>query len=240
MKKIIAMLLALCMVFALCACGQPAAPAADQPAAAGDAPAAEDAAPAEDTVTVMVPPVSSTYQDDIDTWAAEFTAMYPNIKIEVIKTSWDDHNGKLSTMANAGEAPDIAEVILLHHRHRMSTWASALTSRPVHGCRAGWPTTIRTRWTTCPSRTLSTACPSTSPFSPSAPTREMLEAAGADVAKIQTEGWTYEEFLEVIKNGTTADCFGFAFANSGVTAVRRSSTSWVLCRWPHQRLHSLS
>lgn len=38
MKKIIAMLLALCMVFALCACGQPAAPAADQPAAAGDAP----------------------------------------------------------------------------------------------------------------------------------------------------------------------------------------------------------
>ena len=30
--------------------------------------------------------------------------------MEVIKTSWDDHNGKLSTMANAGEAPDIAEV----------------------------------------------------------------------------------------------------------------------------------
>ncbi len=38
MKKIIAMLLALCMVFALCACGQPAAPATDQPAAAGDVP----------------------------------------------------------------------------------------------------------------------------------------------------------------------------------------------------------
>lgn len=110
MKKIIAMLLALCMVFALCACGQTAAPAAEQPAAAETAAAAEDAAPAEDTVTVMVPPVSSTYQDDIDTWAAEFTAMYPNIKIEVIKTSWDDHNDKLSTMANAGEAPDIAEI----------------------------------------------------------------------------------------------------------------------------------
>ena len=27
--------------------------------------------------------------------------------------------------------------------------------------------------------------------------KEMLEAAGADVAKIQSEGWTYEEFLEV-------------------------------------------
>ena len=38
------------------------------------------------------------------------------------------------------------------------------------------------------------------------------------MAKIQSEGWTYEEFLEVIKNGTTDDCFGFVFANSGVTA----------------------
>lgn len=48
--------------------------------------------------------------------------------------------------------------------------------------------------------------------------REMLEAAGADVAKIQSEGWTYEEFLEILKAGTTSDCFGFVFANSGVTA----------------------
>ena len=30
MKKLLAMLLALCMVFALCACGQTAAPAADE------------------------------------------------------------------------------------------------------------------------------------------------------------------------------------------------------------------
>ena len=46
MKKILALILALCLVFALCACGQsaapaPAAPAADAPAA--DAPAADDA-----------------------------------------------------------------------------------------------------------------------------------------------------------------------------------------------------
>lgn len=47
--------------------------------------------------------------------------------------------------------------------------------------------------------------------------KEMLEAAGADVEKIQTEGWTFDEFLDIIKNGTTDDCFGFVFANSGVT-----------------------
>ena len=54
MKKIFALLLALCMVFALCACGSSAAPAASDaaPAPAADdaapAPAADDAAPAAD------------------------------------------------------------------------------------------------------------------------------------------------------------------------------------------------
>lgn len=44
MKKILALVLALCMVFALCACGQSAAPAEEAPAA--EAPAAEAEAPA--------------------------------------------------------------------------------------------------------------------------------------------------------------------------------------------------
>ena len=48
MKKFLAMMLALCMVFALCACGQQAAAPAEAPAAAPAeaAPAAEEAAPA--------------------------------------------------------------------------------------------------------------------------------------------------------------------------------------------------
>ena len=55
MKKILALILALCLVFALCACGQsaapaPAAPAADAPAA--DAPAAD--APAADVAPAAV------------------------------------------------------------------------------------------------------------------------------------------------------------------------------------------
>lgn len=48
MKKLIAMLLALVMVFALCACGKTEAPAA------GEAPAAEKTAPAEDAAAVTV------------------------------------------------------------------------------------------------------------------------------------------------------------------------------------------
>ena len=50
MKKIVALLMALCMVFALCACGESAAPAATEApaadAAATEAPAAEPEAPA--------------------------------------------------------------------------------------------------------------------------------------------------------------------------------------------------
>ena len=53
MKKIVAMLLALVMVFALCACGQSAAPAASDTSAASDTAAASDAAaPAADSFKV--------------------------------------------------------------------------------------------------------------------------------------------------------------------------------------------
>ena len=58
MKKALALLLALCMVFALCACGQQAAPAPAAEAPAAEAPAAEEApaAPAQE-VTINFPTV---------------------------------------------------------------------------------------------------------------------------------------------------------------------------------------
>ena len=52
MKKIVALLMALCMVFALCACGQSAAPAATE-APAADAAATE--APAADSTKPILP-----------------------------------------------------------------------------------------------------------------------------------------------------------------------------------------
>ena len=218
MKKIIAMLLALVMVLALCACGsQPSAEQTQAPAAEeSKAPAEETPAAAEDTITVMVPPVTGTYLDDIDKWAAEFTEMYPNLHIEVIKTSWDDHNSKLSTMATSGEAPDIAEVSYstigslvelgvgveiadYMDADRLADYdQNAMDYMSIEGKAYGLPLYIT--------------------IQSLGANREMLEAAGADVAKIQSEGWTYEEFLEILKAGTTSDCFGFVFANSGVTA----------------------
>ena len=60
MKKVLALILALCMVVALCACGQSAAPAATEEPAAADAPAAEAPAEAEawapsEPITLIVP-----------------------------------------------------------------------------------------------------------------------------------------------------------------------------------------
>ena len=93
MKKILALALALCMVFALCACGQQAAPAAAPaaPAAApAEAPAAE-AAPADDTVYELniYHTFSATGHEEM--WfqkAAEEIAKQTNGKV-VVKTAPD-------------------------------------------------------------------------------------------------------------------------------------------------------
>ena len=56
MKKILALVLALCMVFALAACGETAAPAASEaPAEATEAPAETTEAPAEEPAEVTDP-----------------------------------------------------------------------------------------------------------------------------------------------------------------------------------------
>ena len=90
MKKYLALLLALAMVFALCACGESAAPAAT--------PAPESAAPAEETPAEPAEPAEKAPEDytgnlvvysphDADPLNAGvemFRQVYPNINVEVI------------------------------------------------------------------------------------------------------------------------------------------------------------
>ena len=120
MKKIVTMLLVCVMVLGLFAgCGngstqQTTAPAATTAAAttaaaSGETEAQETEA-TPDTIVIMAPPVTGNYLENLKTWAADFQELYPNLTVQVIETSWGDHNDKLSTMAQAGEAPDIAEI----------------------------------------------------------------------------------------------------------------------------------
>ena len=112
MKKIVTMLLVVVMVLGLAACGATTAAATEAPTEAKAEP---------DTIVIMAPPVTGNYLTNLKTWADDFHALYPNLTVEIIETSWGDHNDKLSTMAQAGgknpdgidEALEIARNMIL-------------------------------------------------------------------------------------------------------------------------------
>ena len=196
MKKIISMLLVCVMVLGLFAMGA--------------------SAESKDTIVVMAPPVTGGYLEKLETWKADFEAEHPNLTIEIIGTSWDEHNGKLSTMAQAGEAPDIAEIssgalgtfvemgvavdiAKYMDADRLADYdEGALKYMSLEGTTYGLPLYLT--------------------IQSIGANKTMMEELGIDVKKIQQEGWTYEEFVDVIKKGTTDKCYGFVFANAGVTA----------------------
>ena len=105
MKKFLAMLLALCMVFALCACG-----------AKEEAPAAAPAAPAEDAAPekVEVSMIAAQYGTQTADWWAnfvkEFNAANEGINLVVDVVSWNDIYTVVNTRIANGEAPDLLNI----------------------------------------------------------------------------------------------------------------------------------
>ena len=198
MKKLLALMLACLMIVGLFA---------------GSAMAESEK---EDTIVIMAPPVTGNYLENLKTWAADFHELHPNLTVEIIETSWGDHNDKLSTMAQAGEAPDIAEIssnalgtfvemgVAIDIAQYMSADRladydeNALKYLSLEGTTYGLPLYLT--------------------IQSIGANKTMMTELGIDVAKIQQEGWSYEEFLETIKTGTKDGCYGFIFANSGVTA----------------------
>jgi len=217
MKKIIAMLLAVVMVLGLFAgCGEKAPAEPTKAPAAQDDPIVAEPSNEPDTIVVMAPPVTGAYLENLKVWAADFNKDYPHLTVEIIETSWGDHSDKLSTMAQAGEAPDIAEIssgalgtyvemgVAIDIAKYMSADrladydANAVEYMSLEGTVYGLPLYLT--------------------IQSIGANKTLMEELGIDVAKIQNEGWTYEEFLDVIKLGTTDSRYGFVFANSGVTA----------------------
>ena len=203
MKKLVALTMATAMTLSLAACGGASSSSAAASTATTDtaSSAAEStASEAEDTITVMVPPVTGDYLDKMTEWADEFHEMYPNLTMEVIGTSWDDHTTKLSTMAQAGEAPDISEISYAGLATYVENGTALNLSEYMDKDQ------------------LADFDQNALDYMSLGANKDMLEAAGVDVAKVQESGWTYDEFMEAIKNGTKDDTFGFVFANSGATA----------------------
>ena len=215
MKKFLALALALALALTtLVACGgggtsTPAStPASSGSAAATDAP---------DTITLLLPPVSGTYQDQLATWAKEFNALYPNLTLEFETASWEDYKDKLDVQVNAGTPPDIAFVEqdnvgkyadsgllvditgLIGSEQLADFDESALSFYRLGDALYGLPVYI------------SVQCLGGN--------KAMLEEANIDWKKVQTEGWTFEEFREAIQAGSKDGRYGFIFACAGVTAA---------------------
>lgn len=199
MKKFIALLLASVMVLGLFAMGVSA-----------------ETTGAEDKIVIMAPPVTTNYLSNLETWAADFHALYPNLTVEIIPTSWDDHNGKLSTMAQAGEAPDIAEISSNALGTFVEMGVAIDIAKYMEDGRLADYDEAALKYLSLEGTTY--GLPLYLTIQSLGANKTMMEELGIDVAKIQKEGWTYEEFLDVIKKGTKDGTYGFVFANSGVTA----------------------
>ena len=110
MKKILALLLALVMVFALAACGQQAAPApAEKPAEAAPAGAAPaEAAPAEATeITLWTYPIGNWGNEEVVKGLTDAFTAETGIKVKVEFLAYADGDDKVNTAITAKQAPDL-------------------------------------------------------------------------------------------------------------------------------------
>ena len=117
MKKILALALALCMIFALCACGQQAAPApaAEKPAEA--APAADAAAPAAEPAagqTVLklwcIATESDANRPAYLKAIEEYEKAHPDVKIEMEAFENESYKTKIKAAMIGGDADDLPDI----------------------------------------------------------------------------------------------------------------------------------
>ena len=116
MKKILAMLLALVMVFALCACGGTTTPPAnDQPSSQPE----ENSAPVADEITLDV--IICEYGTNTREWflgsgmdgtnfVDKFEKENPGIKLNLEVVSWNDVYTVVDTRIASNQAPDILNI----------------------------------------------------------------------------------------------------------------------------------
>ena len=113
MKKLLALLLALCMVFALAACSNNEGETQSQDPAPASDPAGEDTqepAPAGDPVTITVASFNIGSYTDSAAWdpiIEAFNAEYPNVTVEIMPVTYTDGDQQLANLIAGGNAPDV-------------------------------------------------------------------------------------------------------------------------------------
>ena len=130
MKKILALALALCMIFALCACGQQAAPAPAAEAPAAEAPAAEapaaEAPAAEQTVLKLwcIATESDANRPAYLQAIADYEAAHPDVKIEMEAFENESYKTKIKAAMIGGDAEDLPDIFF--------TWSGAFLGEFVN------------------------------------------------------------------------------------------------------------
>lgn len=174
----------------------------------------------KDVVTALLPPVSPTYQDKLNSYIEEFNNSSETIEIEVTTTSWEDMGQKLDVQVNAGSPPDIAFIGADGvSKYLDMGMAVDITKYLPEEAVADFDENVLNYFSVGEGIY---GLPAYCEVQCIGGNREMLEAAGIDWRAVQQNGWTYEEFREAIKKGVKQDgdntVYGFLFACSGVAA----------------------
>lgn len=175
----------------------------------------------KDTITALLPPVSSGFQDRFEQISKDFNDKYPNLTLKIEPASWEDMTQKLDTQVNAGSPPDIAFIgsdgISKYLQQGMlmditdavdSNMYDDFDQAPIAYMKKGEGLY---------------GFPAYMEVHALGGNRQFLEDAGIDWKKVQKEGWTFDEFREaihkgVVKEGDVTKRYGFVFANAGVTS----------------------
>ena len=108
MKKLIAMLLALVMVFGLVACSVETVEPTTAAPVATEAGATEAAGPAPVEISLWTFPVGKWGDEaTVSGWVSAFNAKYPHITVNVEYLNYDNGDDKVSTAIEGGQAPNL-------------------------------------------------------------------------------------------------------------------------------------
>lgn len=175
----------------------------------------------KDVVTALLPPVSATYQEKINTYVDNFNSENADIEIKVTTASWEDMTQKLDVQVNAGSPPDIAFIGSDGTSKYLDMGMAVDITEYLSEDQIGdFDSNVLDYFRNGDGIY---GLPAYCEVQCIGGNKELLEAAGIDWKAIQKNGWTYDEFREAIKKGVVKEndmtkTYGFLFACSGVAA----------------------
>lgn len=190
-------------------------------ASASTAPTSSASA-AKDTITALLPPISTQFPQETAQYVKDFETQYPNLTLKVEPVSWDDETQKLDVQVNAGTPPDISFIASTDIPKYVSTGllmdvSSFATSDMISDF-------DQTQLQYMKNGNGLYGFPAYMDMWALGGNKAMLEKAGIDWQSIQKNGWTWDQFRQdvlkgTVKSGGGVSRYGMVFACSGVTAT---------------------